>query len=336
MSIRVDGRPEPSVLEETSCISCGGSEYETVFEAYDRIFGGGPYPYVRCAGCGLVYENPRIKKALIGHYYPEKSYTWKELSDEPKLVPRLMNRLEKHYLFSLYRKEKKHIDDYCREIGLRPESVLDLGCATGERLYLFRKDGCRVLGVEMSEDIIQAERIYGVKVVNSSVEDFLSAKGESFDLITNYHIIEHFHDPVEVLEGMRGRLNDNGLLVIETPNAASVQFRLFKEKCFFIEAPRHLYLFTPETLGKVLDKAGFRLAYYHTKKPFLNPSPMILSLVPSLETRRMRINELEGGGFSLTKRLALAAGVFGLAPLAYLEAASGMGATITAFAVKKH
>ncbi len=328
-------KPDADVLEEVACISCGETNQEPYFEAYDRIFGGGPYRYVRCARCGLIYQNPRIKPGYIGDYYPARSYTWKEFKGEKSLVKRLINRLEKFYIFHLYKKDKKRVTDFCKSIRLAPRRVLDLGCATGERLYLYRQDGCETIGVEMSEEVLRAKELYGVTVINSSVEDFLKNKGEKFDVITGYHILEHFHDPVSILHDVKDFLSDEGVLALEVPNADSFQFKIFKGRWHSSEAPRHLYVFSPKTLGRVLDDAGLKLVHHHTKKPFLNPSPVILSMVPALETRRMRMKELEGGGFSLLKRLMLIFGIYALAPFVYIESMLGRGPSLTAFAVKK-
>lgn len=335
MKIDAAVKPEPEVLEEVACISCGEMNTEPYFDARDRIFGGGPYSYVRCTRCGLIYQNPRIKAKYIGDYYPARSYTWKELRDEDAFIKKLFNRLEKFYIFHLYNKDKKRVMAFCKKLGVVPKRVLDLGCATGERLYLYRRDGCRTVGVEMSEEVMRAKELYDVDVVNSSVEDFLKNKGEQYDVITGYHIIEHFHDPVSILKDAKDLLADNGLLVLESPNTDSFQFKIFKGKWFSTEAPRHLYLFSPATLGAMLEKAGLRMAGYLARKPLLNPSPIILNLVPALETRRMRINELEGRGFSLLKRLLLVLGIYALAPFAYLEGALGRGSSFTVFAVKK-
>ena len=327
--------PAPSVLEDTPCLLCGTTNSVVYFKAYDRIFGGGTYSYMKCGNCGLVYQNPRIKGEYIGEFYPKNSYTWKEAPDEKRLIPKLINRLERFYIFSLFRKEKRYIDNFCREQGIKPKKVLDLGCSTGERLFLFKLDGCETVGVEMSEDSRQAEKTYGIKIINSTIEDFLREKGERFDIITTYHIIEHFPGPVNILRQVGEFLNDDGLLVLEIPNVDSFEFKLFGERCYFLEAPRHYTQFTPAALKTFLEKSGFNLVAWHTRKPFFNPSPMILNIFPFLETRRMRINELDGKDFSFFKRLFLAIGVFGLAPFAYLAGMAGKGTSITAFAKKQ-
>jgi len=66
----------------------------------------------------------------------------------------------------------------------------------------------------------------------------------TFDHLTVGHVIEHVHRPV-------------GRLWIGTPNLVSVASRLFRSRWRALEPPRHLVLFTPDSLALALREAGF-------------------------------------------------------------------------------
>jgi SAM-dependent methyltransferase len=324
----------PEHLEEVPCPLCGRESREPAFAAVDRIFLTGPFAYVTCAACGLVYQNPRVRKERIAEHYPARSYTWTENRGEPRLLRRLVNRLEKRYLLHLYRREQAFVTRALRRAGVSARSIVDLGCGAGDRLALYREAGLRTLGVEMTEDAAWAE-LLGLPVVRSSVEEFLAAGPGPFDLVSAYHVLEHFHDPVAVLRGIRAALAPGGALVLEVPNIDSLEFRLFRERCYFIEAPRHLVFFTPRTLRLALEKAGFTLARHHTRKPLLAPYPIVLDLLPALDNRVARLRELDGGRYAFAGRLALALGIAALAPASLLEGLLGRGSSITALALAR-
>ena len=71
------------------------------------------------------------------------------------------------------------------------------------------------------------------------------------------HVIEHVHHPVKVLRACYSLLKSGGFLWVETPNTASEGHRLFGTSWRGLEPPRHLMLFTPDSLHNALIAAGF-------------------------------------------------------------------------------
>jgi SAM-dependent methyltransferase len=70
-------------------------------------------------------------------------------------------------------------------------------------------------------------------------------------------VIEHLHDPLTMLLECRRVLKPGGTLVIATPNSASLGHRTFKSDWVSLDPPRHLVLFDPPTMRRLLDEAGF-------------------------------------------------------------------------------
>ena len=66
-------------------------------------------------------------------------------------------------------------------------------------------------------------------------------------------------DPLSALRAVNGCLGDGGLLVLEVPNVESLENKLFKATSYLYDLPRHLYHFSPETIGAMLEKAGFAI-----------------------------------------------------------------------------
>ncbi|MFQ5845460.1 MAG: class I SAM-dependent methyltransferase, partial [Planctomycetota bacterium] len=82
---------------------------------------------------------------------------------------------------------------------------------------------------------------------------------EPFDVITFWDVLEHLANPRAALEAAFRRLRPGGLVLLSLPNFASYQARHFREDWYALSLPHHLYHFTPATLTKLLEAAGFRV-----------------------------------------------------------------------------
>ena len=108
----------------------------------------------------------------------------------------------------------------------RPLRVLDVGCGPGTFIgnYL---DGTDALGVDLSAaQIAYANETYGTPAHRFSTQSVgtLGMAGERFDAVTMIELIEHLpaDDAIGLLADVRQLLAPNGLLVVTTPNYASL------------------------------------------------------------------------------------------------------------------
>ena len=108
----------------------------------------------------------------------------------------------------------------------RPRRVLDVGCGPGTFIgnYL---DGTDALGVDLSAaQIAYANETYGTPAHRFSTQSVgtLAMAGERFDAVTMIELIEHLpaDDAIGLLADVRQLLAPNGLLVVTTPNYASL------------------------------------------------------------------------------------------------------------------
>ncbi len=120
---------------------------------------------------------------------------------------------------------EKHVDSLFDEINrhlaknFRPQTTLDFGCGTGRLSIPLAKKSQRLIGLDVSADMLRearknAER-QGVNNVEFKIsDDSLSAlKGERFDLINSYIVLQHIN--VErgmlIIEKMLQLLNSGGI-----------------------------------------------------------------------------------------------------------------------------
>ena len=134
--------------------------------------------------------------------------------------------------------------------------VLDLGCGNGYLLRNLASLGWMVCGLDSDPAAI------------SVVNELLGPVGQvgeigtvsfdrDFDVITMNHVIEHLPDPITTLRHCLSKLRTGGRIVVQTPNVDGWGARRFGSAWVHLDPPRHLYLFSPTTLQRVAEEAGF-------------------------------------------------------------------------------
>ena len=72
-------------------------------------------------------------------------------------------------------------------------------------------------------------------------------------------VIEHLHDPLIHLQQAYRLLKKGGLLVMITPNVASLGHRLFHHDWMHLDPPRHLHIYACRALAVLAELAGLRV-----------------------------------------------------------------------------
>lgn len=109
------------------------------------------------------------------------------------------------------------------------DRLLDVGCGDGEfASKIGAACGTRdVYGVDIAEDCIRAAAENGVTAVLADVDATgLPFRSDSFDSIHAGECVDYFDDPEAFFHETRRCLTDDGVLVLSTPNLASLHNRL--------------------------------------------------------------------------------------------------------------
>ncbi|MBF0301305.1 MAG: class I SAM-dependent methyltransferase, partial [Oligoflexia bacterium] len=132
----------------------------------------------------------------------------------------------------------------------------DIGSGLSGTLRLL-KDYAKIShGVEPQnaprELINKIEKIKIFKDINELEDNF-------YDVITLFHVFEHFSDPISNLITLKKKLAKNGKLIIEVPHARDALITLYNNASFrdFTFWSEHLILHTRESLKQFLNVAGF-------------------------------------------------------------------------------
>lgn len=77
----------------------------------------------------------------------------------------------------------------------------------------------------------------------------------TFDLIRMSDSFEHMTDPLEVLKSARRLLKEDGVLDMTIPTYPNIAFEQFGPYWYQIDAPRHIFLHSKESLAYLAEKA---------------------------------------------------------------------------------
>jgi SAM-dependent methyltransferase len=166
--------------------------------------------------------------------------------------------LDQRFVFSSYwRNEVRYIQKVC---GKLPDSVLDVGCRTGDFLLHFPQNVKRV-GVELSEYSARVAKSRGLEIYQDYIED--CDFPDQFDAVTAYAVIEHSAKPQIFLAKVTTMIKHNGVLVIMIPSFQTLKARfleIFNIQWHMHSPPAHLSLYSREFLDNFLIQKGFVLA----------------------------------------------------------------------------
>jgi 2-polyprenyl-3-methyl-5-hydroxy-6-metoxy-1,4-benzoquinol methylase len=135
--------------------------------------------------------------------------------------------------------------------------LLDIGCGGGDLLARMRTIGWIVEGVDTDPQAVERASLAGISVRLGTLEA-QEYPSDYFQAAYMSHVIEHVHDPAQILAECHRILAPGGLLVLITPNTQSLGHRLLGANWRGLEPPRHLNLFTAKSVRQMVEVAGFR------------------------------------------------------------------------------
>lgn len=253
------GRPGPPLTERVDRRPASGTAVSGGVSCHDRRFGlHGDFVFARCSACGAGVLTVRPTTTALPRYYPEeygphgsrpaggsRGALGRVVRGMLLLVPRVLPDSA-----GALQEELRHGAAHGA-----PRRVLDVGCGDGRHLAQDTQAGWRATGVDFSPAAVERARPRGLDVRLGTIhrDDLAPA---SFDLIWLSHVIEHVPDPVGLLRRGRDLLAADGRIHVATPNLAGVSARLFGTYWWDLDCPRHLTMFTPDSLRQAARTAG--------------------------------------------------------------------------------
>jgi len=233
-------------LGGVNCHLCGSSDLKTYLSIPDLMLDRKDIitVLIRCQQCGLIFQHPQLDAETMHDNYPEEYSPF--LSTGAKLPKTIGIGIRRRAKYLLKQKTSGRL--------------LDIGCATGEFLYYLKtRYGWAVQGVEASHYASELGRKkYNLDIINGTL-DQAHFPAEYFDAITLWEVLEHLNHPTETLENIHRILKPDGVLIIRVPNHASWDAALFGKYWAGYDAPRHLFVFSPATITRLLEQAQYKI-----------------------------------------------------------------------------
>ena len=236
-----------SPLTDHPCDFCGSEAATLIMSGPDLLEGlPGHFQFVRCESCGLLRQNPRLDwEELSGYYPPDYVSHASQIAAQTRGLKRFGQRYGHWKRVRLVAKYKP------------AGRWLDVGCGSGLNLQEAHFwNQWELSGLEPVTAMAEyTSQQLGIPVFNTTIENF-SAEAESYDIITLWDVLEHLPNPSEAISKISRLLKPGGILVLSTPNLASLDHRWFKDAWIGYDLPRHLNLFPPALLNELLKKNG--------------------------------------------------------------------------------
>ncbi len=230
------------------CKICNSQNFQNVLKVRDYTVSRETFDVCSCGDCSFTFTKFASNRDL-GYFYQSEAYI-SHTNSSTGLFNTLYQLVRNYTLSSKARLIARYI---------KPKSVFDYGCGTGQFLKYFMDKGVCTFGVEVSDSARLRSKELGLEIY-SSKEDFdQSVSRETFDLITLWHVLEHVEDLNETITFLKSKMSEISILLIAVPNHKSLDAKIYAEYWAAYDVPRHLYHFDPNSMGQLLAKHDLKI-----------------------------------------------------------------------------
>lgn len=150
--------------------------------------------------------------------------------------------------------------------------VVDVGCGDGSVLARL-PDRFAPLGIEISAELTRRarERLSdrNVTILNmSALEGLGSLPGGSLAGVVMLSLLEHERRPAELLDAATRAIAPGGAMLIKVPNYGCLNRRVLGRRWCGFHFPGHVNHFTPRTLRRMVEAAGFNIVEFRWSDRF--------------------------------------------------------------------
>lgn len=221
------------------------------------------FTYQLCGNCGsLQLMNP---PADFTKYYPnENYYSFSQSTRSPKKAGYFRLIKTKYLLYNEHKllgpvitlgyKVPEYYPWMKYTNARLNDSILDVGCGTGDLLKKLYKMGFRNLsGIDpfINDDIDYGD----IKIQKKDIFQL----SDNYDVIMMHHSLEHMSDPLDALKKAWSLLDVGHYLLVRLPVMGNYGWKKYGEFWSGIDAPRHFFIPTENGMRMLAKKAGFEI-----------------------------------------------------------------------------
>ncbi len=211
------------------------------------------FRFQQCTGCQLVFLNPRVPVHQLKAYYTDYYLPYRGPHAWGKFASFVEGSQKKLDL------KRAKVINAVHPLNEKT-TVLDIGC--GKPTFLkacLQKYKTKSIGLDFTNTGWKdTPDIYkGIDLFVGEVKDLSADHRPS--VITMWHYLEHDYAPLETLSTLRQLATPGTTLVIEVPNYDSESRRKFGAHWAGYHTPRHTFLFSPDNIRPLLQRAGWKV-----------------------------------------------------------------------------
>jgi SAM-dependent methyltransferase len=232
------------------CPLCSSEKIALHFSCNDHFISRKDFVIFKCSNCGFLFTQDYPEESEISAFYESEEYI--SHSDTSKGFSNKLYRIARTFMLG----RKKVLIE--KMSGVIKGKILDIGSGTGYFASMMKEAGWQVKGIEINEKA----RNFSASNFNLEVDPpdrITTYESNSFDCITLWHVLEHFHDPFKYISEIYRLLKPGGVCVVALPNSSSYDAKSYKRFWAAWDVPRHLWHFQPATFRIFSEKSGFIL-----------------------------------------------------------------------------
>lgn len=238
------------MVHHNVCPLCSSEKIRLQLRCNDHFISGKDFNIFKCSDCDFSFTQDYPEESEIAKFYESDNYI--SHSDTSKGFSNKLYRIAR----SLMLRKKKNLIE--KITGLTNGTILDIGSGTGYFAGSMKKAGWLAKGIEINEKARNFSiSHFGLEV--STPDKISSFERDSFDCITLWHVLEHFHNPFDYISEILRLLRPGAICVIALPNCSSYDAKHYNRFWAAWDVPRHLWHFNPGTFRFFSKKAGFLL-----------------------------------------------------------------------------
>jgi 2-polyprenyl-3-methyl-5-hydroxy-6-metoxy-1,4-benzoquinol methylase len=297
------------------CKICGNKSNSASYTVREMLLGTREeFEYLKCSVCGClqIVEVPDD----MDRYYPASYHSFdlgqKKRASQNFVREKLKNYWKRAYINGGFLNDifvsiagKPGVPKWILKAGVNTKArVLDIGCGDGSRLLRMHEIGFKNLaGIDRYNRHLGNSK-HSIKFIYGELSELQGSESE-YDLIMLHHSLEHMDDQGKIFTKINELLSDRGCLVIRIPIVSSYAWRKYKTNWFALDAPRHFYLHTEDSLKLLASNSGFEIMdiYYDSNVQSLWASEQYVQDISFMDERSIQV----GSSSSIFCRSDLAA-----------------------------
>jgi ubiquinone/menaquinone biosynthesis C-methylase UbiE len=243
------------MVHHDACPLCSSENIAFLFRCTDHFTSKKTFPVFRCAACDFTFTQDYPGEDEIGMYYDSDDYI--SHTDAAKGFSNKLYRLARKIMLTRKRALVEKIS------ALNTGRIIDIGSGTGYFANTMKQSGWQVTGIEINEKARNfAAEQFDLEV--APPDELPQLTSNSYDCITLWHVLEHFHNPVNFLLEIKRILKPGSVCIVALPNSNSYDAKYYKSFWAAWDVPRHLWHFNPATFRHLAEKEGFRFERIRT------------------------------------------------------------------------